>query len=141
VGVTQQQLSGGKKLAVNKEKKMVSFTWQVVPTKLEDSNGLNQVVKTLMLNLICDEEPDIRRVKTTVATLNSPSADSFVEFSQLTEQQVLDWGLTQLGEEQITSMKDDLLRQVEMIKNTRAVAEQSGQTTEIIPPWVTPSST
>jgi len=120
---------------------MISFTWQVVPTKLEDSNGLNQVVKTLMLNLICDEDPDIRRVKTAVATLNPPSADSFVEFSQLTEQQVLDWGLTQLGEEHITLMKDDLLRQVEMVKNTRVVAEQSGQTTEIIPPWVTPSST
>ena len=120
---------------------MVSFTWQVVPTKLEDSNGLNQIVKTLMLNLICDEDPDIRRVKTTVVSLNPPSTDSFVEFSQLTEQQVLDWGLTQLGEEQIELMKDDLLRQVEMVKNTRAVAEQGGQTTEVIPPWVTPSST
>lgn len=120
---------------------MASFTWQVVPTKLEDSNGLNQIVKTLMLNLICDEGSDIRRIKTAVATLSPPSTDSFVEFSQLTEQQVLDWGLTQLGEEQIALMKDDLLRQVEMVKNTRAVAEQGSQTTEVIPPWVTPSST
>ena len=121
---------------------MVSFKWQVVPTSLENANGLNQVVKTLMLNLICDDGPEIRRIRNATVTLNPPSTDSFVEYSQLTEQQVLDWGLTQLGDKQIEAMKTDLIFQVEKIKKDNlAVAEQGGQTTEVIPPWVTPSST
>jgi len=113
---------------------MATFTWQVVPSALENSGGMSNIIKKLSLNLICDDG-EIRRIKSTSAELNVPNQSSFIEYNQLTEQQVLNWGLSHLGEEQIQSMQNTLLQEIEMVKNSSANSGYQSQ--QIIPPWVT----
>jgi hypothetical protein len=110
---------------------MTTFTWQVVPTKVEAVGNLNNVVVELNLNLIADDA-EIRRIKSTTVSLGAPQ-ESFVPYEQLTEQQVLGWGLDNLGEEQIESMQKALLVEIEWVK---ASATNLVQQKTIVPPWV-----
>ena len=110
---------------------MATFTWQVVPTKIKTVGDLNNVVVDLALNLIADDG-DIRRVKSTSVSLAAPQ-EGFVPYDQLTEQQVLQWGMDNLGESQIETMKQALIAEIEWVKASETDLVQQQTTT---PPWV-----
>lgn len=110
---------------------MTTFTWQVVPTKTETVGDLNNVVVNLALNLIADDG-DIRRIKSTSVSLATPQ-EGFVPYEQLTEQQVLQWGLDNLGELQVETMKQALIAEIEWVKASESAPAQQPTNT---PPWV-----
>lgn len=111
---------------------MTTFTWQVAPMKVQSIGGMSNVVAELLINLIADDG-DVRRIKTAILPLSSPDENDFIAYEQLNEQQVLDWGLSALGEEQIEAMQQALIDEIEMVKNSGVAVEQP---TTVAPPWV-----
>lgn len=112
---------------------MISYTFQVYPTKIENHNNLENVVKILALNIIADDtENNIRRIKTVNVDLNNPSVEQFESYENLTEEQVLQWAINALSEEKLESLKESLKLEINnIIENVGVKSDGS-----IVPPWV-----
>jgi len=117
---------------------MLTYTWQVAPISVtnDGTNNLNQIIQDVMVNVIGDYEGD-RVISSRHIRLKSPEVQSFIPYQNVTEQQVLNWVQTELGQDVINSIEQDLTNQMNNILALRAKATTA--TTALVPPWVTPS--
>ena len=100
---------------------MVTYTWTISKLDVVPSlNSLTNVVKNVHWVLTLIKEVDSIPYAVTCngnITLNDPSANSFVNYNQITFENVVSWVESFLGENQISLLQDGLLITVDSMIN------------------------
>ena len=111
----------------------MAYFFQILELKKEDISDLNltDVVTEAQVTMVCDHL-GARRLRTTDISVPRPTtAEGFIAFSSLTEEQVTAWIEASLGAEAITEMKTELEAECNNCMNK--------STATVTPPWVTSS--
>ena len=113
----------------------MTYFFQIVELKKEDISDLNltDVVTEAQVTMVCDHL-GARRLRTTNISVPRPTtAEGFVAFPSLTEEQVTGWIEASLGAKAITKMRTELEAECYNCMNV--------STDTVTPPWVISSGT
>lgn len=82
----------------------VTFTMDISNAKSTNMNGMNNIIKQLRFSLTGTD--GVNTVTNFFAvTLDNPAPENFIEFENLTRDQILQWVTDKVGEDQINSLK------------------------------------
>lgn len=107
-----------------------TYTWTV--TMLEcvpAANGLQNIVQTIRWKLSGDDGVNSTEINN-VTTINPPDSGEFIQYSSLTEAQVITWLTDALGEHGVTEAKSLVDKILELIANPPVVTPEL--------PWAPP---
>jgi hypothetical protein len=85
----------------------IVITHKVTDAKAYSSTELQNVIKQVMFVI---EATDGKNTKTSFfpVEFDDPNAKTFIEYQQLTKQQILDWALAKIDQAQIQALEDGL---------------------------------
>lgn len=82
----------------------VTFTTDISNAKSANINGMNNIIKEVRFSLTGTD--GVNTVTNFFAvTLDNPTTENFIEFENLTRDQILQWVTDKVGEDQINSLK------------------------------------
>jgi hypothetical protein len=86
-----------------------------------EANGLTDIVSVIHWRCNLEEEPSIDAYGTVV--LHELDSDNFVEFEDLSEEQVINWVKSSLGNERITQITESLNSRLQNKLNPKTVVK------------------
>jgi len=106
----------------------MTTTWQIIDLKSQIADGLvTKITYKCKVKLENDSNQTIGEITVT----GDPTLPNFIPFSDLTEETVIEWVKSSLGEEQVTTIETKLQNRVSARKAAReAETEQNGL------PWI-----
>ena len=85
-------------------------TWSILNlTARPTLDGQEQVISMVTWKLVVSDDLNHEVVHTGVTTLGLPDSESFLNFSELTEQQVLGWVKGVIGQKQIDQLESNMI--------------------------------
>jgi len=82
----------------------VTFTMDISNAKSTSMNGMNNIIKEVKFSLTGTD--GVNTVTNFFAvTLDNPTTENFIEFENLTRDQILQWVTDKVGEDKINSLK------------------------------------
>lgn len=82
----------------------ISFNYKVNNVKAYSKNGYNNIVKSFTF-VIEAKKDEIVRTSFFPVEMGEPDFNDFVDYTLLTEQQLMDWAIDAIGQEQIDALK------------------------------------
>lgn len=85
----------------------VTFTMDISNAKSTDMNGMNNIIKEVKFSFTGTD--GVNTVTNFFpVNLDYPSAENFIEFENLTRDQIFQWVLDEVGETQINALKQGI---------------------------------
>lgn len=103
---------------------MITYDWncknvEVIPEKDGFTNVIFRVY-WVVTGTSDDSEPIIATMFG-VESLNTDNITDFIPFEDITNEQVTSWVTNNIGDEEVASIKEDINRQIEQVKNPKPI--------------------
>lgn len=107
-----------------------TYNWTINMLEcVPDANGLQNIVQTIHWKLSGDDSVNSTSIQK-VTTITPPTPGSFIQYSSLTEEQVITWLTDTLGEQGVAEAKASIDTLLDLISNPPVITPEL--------PWNTP---
>jgi len=93
----------------------VTFTTQITDAKSTNINGMSNILKKVRF-ILKGTDGDNTTSNFFTVTLDYPDKEKFVEFEDLTRDQIEKWVMDKIGEDQINALKKGMTAELEAMK-------------------------
>ena len=102
----------------------ITYTWicntvDVYPTQGDYTNLVHNVYYIVLGELTNDTE--ITSTKVGKQTLDTTNVTNFIPFDELTNEQIVTWTKSAMGEELVLAIETDIANQIELLRNPVSV--------------------
>ena len=102
----------------------MTTTWEIIDTRSQIANGL---ITKVIYGCMAQSENDMDRKIGEITLTGDATASDFVPFEALTQETVMGWVKSSLGETEVTAIETELQNRIAVRQAAReAVTEKSG---------------
>lgn len=93
---------------------MIKYTYKITEVKVYSNQQASNIVGEVRFELLAELNGETKKSFFPVE-FDAPDYSKFTDYQNLTEQQIIDWVIAKIGQEQVDALKEGLQAQLEFV--------------------------